>query len=368
MTQPPPEVTAGKGFGLVVAVENSSGGPATGDDGATVTIALANNPSGATLGGAKTATVENGYAVFPGLSLGAAGSGYTIQATSAGLTSATTNPINVSLQATHLVVTTEPPASVAARTGFEIVVAAEDANGNVDTSFTAPVTLTIGNNPGGATLGGVTNLGGLGGVADFTGLTLNAPGNDYTLTAAAVGLTSAGTSGFNVTAAPATQLVVTTEPPASVVAGASFGLVVEAEDGSGDLDTSYNGPVTVALATNPGGATLASTLTVNASAGVASFTGLSLDKAGAGYTLGVTSGSLAFATTNAVTVTAAPATQLVITTPPPSSVTSGGAFALVVEAEDAAGNVDTSFTGSVTIALGSNPIGGTLGETVTVTR
>ena len=46
--------------------------------------------------------------------------------------------------------------------------------------------------------------------------------------------------------------------------------------------------MTLALATNPNGATLGGTLAVNASAGVATFAGLTLDKAGAGTTLRAT--------------------------------------------------------------------------------
>src|SRR5262249_19231676 len=72
------------------------------------------------------------------------------------------------------------------------------------------------------------------------------------------------------------NLVVTTQPPASVTAGNSFGLSVQARDSSGNLITSFNGTVTLALASNPGGATLGGTLTVTASGGVATFSGLTL--------------------------------------------------------------------------------------------
>ena len=44
--------------------------------------------------------------------------------------------------------------------------------------------------------------------------------------------------------------------------------------------TSFNGTVTLALASNPGGSTLGGTLTVTASGGVATFSGLTLDKSG----------------------------------------------------------------------------------------
>ncbi len=50
-----------------------------------------------------------------------------------------------------------------------------------------------------------------------------------------------------------TQLAVTAQPPASVTAGSGFGLTVPVEDSSGNVITNYNGSVTIALATNPGG-------------------------------------------------------------------------------------------------------------------
>ena len=68
-------------------------------------------------------------------------------------------------------------------------------------------------------------------------------------------------------------LVVTAQPPASVTAGTGFGLTVTAEDNSGNVDTSFNGTVTVAMASNPGGATLGGTLTATAQNGVATFSG-----------------------------------------------------------------------------------------------
>ena len=45
------------------------------------------------------------------------------------------------------------------------------------------------------------------------------------------------------------------------------------------------------------------------------------------------------------------ADQLVVTAQPPGDVASGASFGLAVAAEDAAGNVDTSFAGSVTVSL-----------------
>ena len=144
-------------------------------------------------------------------------------------------------------------------------------------------------------------------------------------------------------------------PPASVTAGTPFGLTVEAEDSSGNLITSFNGTVTVALANNPGWRHLGGTLSAHASDGVATFSGLTLTTAASGYTLYVSGGGLGWGVTSPITVTPAAPSQVAITQQPPSSVTAGSGFGLQAAIEDAYGNVVTSATNTVTVALASKP-------------
>ena len=100
----------------------------------------------------------------------------------------------------------------------------------------------------------------------------------------------------------------------------------------------------MALYNNPGGATLAGTLTMTAHSGVATFSGLTLNKAAGGYTLLVSGSGETGATTSAFSVTAAAATQLVVTSRAAQhGVAAGSAFGLVVSAEDPFGNVDPNF-------------------------
>ena len=73
---PPALVTAGEPFGLTVAVENPDGSLDAGYIGS-VTIRLASNPGGDTLGGTLTATAHDGLAVFSDLTLTHAAAGYT---------------------------------------------------------------------------------------------------------------------------------------------------------------------------------------------------------------------------------------------------------------------------------------------------
>jgi streptogramin lyase len=164
-----------------------------------------------------------------------------------------------------------------------------------------------------------------------------------------------------------TNLVVNQQPPSSITAGSPFGLTVTAEDGAGNVLSSFNGNVTLALANNPSGATLGGTLTATAVNGVATFSGLTLNKASAGYTLLATSGLSGEGFTSAINVTPAAASQLVITAQPPATVKVSTAFGLQASIEDAYGNVVTIASNTVSVAFANNPTGATLGGTLSVT-
>ncbi len=70
--------------------------------------------------------------------------------------------------------------------------------------------------------------------------------------------------------------------------------------------------------------------------------------------------------TSTIDVVPGPAAMLVFSSQPAATVTSGGGFALTVEAEDQYGNQATPYTGNVTIALLNNPGNSTLGGNLTV--
>jgi hypothetical protein len=81
--------------------------------------------------------------------------------------------------------------------------------------------------------------------------------------------------------------------------------VVIAQDALNHTNTSFNGPVTLAIKAGTGtaGATLVGTATVNAVNGVATFSGLAISKAGIGYRLTATSSGLSSVDTTAFDVT-----------------------------------------------------------------
>ena len=264
-------------------------------------------------------------------------------------------------------VTQQPPASVTAGTAFGLTVQADNSSGNLDSSFNGTVTVALQNNPSGGTLGGTLSVTASGGIATFSDLSLTQAASGYTLLVSASGVDSVTTSAITITPAPASQLVITQQPPASVIVNSGFGLQATIEDPYNNVETNDSAAVSVSLANNPDGANLGGTLSVTASNGVATFAGLTLDQVGSGYTLAVSSTGLSGATSNAITVIPVPAQLLVITQQPPASIIAGDSFGLMVQADDNSGNLDSSFNGTVTVALANNPTGATLGGTLSVT-
>jgi hypothetical protein len=101
-----------------------------------VTVALFSNPGDSTLGGMVTVPAVNGVVTFSGLTLGQAGTGYTLQATGGGLAAAATSAFDVgpAVVPTQLVLTTEQSGPVY---GQEV-------------TFTAAVTAADGGTPTGS--------------------------------------------------------------------------------------------------------------------------------------------------------------------------------------------------------------------------
>src|SRR5437867_4145746 len=82
--------------------------------------------------------------------------------------------------------------------------------------------------------------------------------------------------------------------PSNAVAGAAItpAVQVAVRDAQGNTVTTATTSITVAIGTNPASGTLAGTKTVAAASGVATFSTLSLNTEGTGYTLGATATGL----------------------------------------------------------------------------
>ncbi len=270
---------------------------------------------------------------------------------------------------TQLAVTSQLPSSLIAGNPFALTVAALDGSGMVDSSFNGLLSVAVEAGPQGGLLSGTLTVEAVHGLATFSNLTLDTAGSGYSLEVTGGGLTPATVTPPSVAPTAAAQLVVISQPSVSLTAGSSFGVAVAVVDRFGNLVPSYDGGVAVALGANPSGGTLYGTLTVTASQGVAAFSGLTIFKAGAGYTLQISGGGLAPALTNSLNVAAAAAARLVVTSGPPPTVIAASSFGFTATVEDSYGNVATGYSGNVAVMLAGNHgkgrLRGTLLESVT---
>ena len=135
-------------------------------------------------------------------------------------------------------------------------------------------------------------------------------------------------------------------------------MTISAEDLYGNLTPAFTSSYTIALKSNPGSGTLNGTLTENASAGVAAFSGLTLDQAADGQPFqATTTGLLPRLPPLPLTSRARCrlASNWFALTQPPRKHGGRQPLRLTVSAEDST-EIDPAFTsGSVTIALKSNP-------------
>ncbi len=304
-TQPSATAMVGQPFATqpVIYEEDRFGNLETGDNRTRVSVALATGVG--PLQGQPSVELQGGVATFSGLadntaetiSLNFSGGGFRVGPT----TSIVVNPLPVE----HLVIHTEPSSTATAGQAFATgpVIYIEDQNGNLETSDNSTV-VTVSLESGAGPLQGTESVTAEGGIATFNNL-YDDLAETITLEFQSGSLPALTSSPIKVVAAPATKLAIVAQPPASVSAGAGFGFQVVAKDPFGNVDKTYTGPVIVVVGTNPSGSTLAGTTTVTAVSGIATFSGLSLNKAGAGYTLKVSSGSLTGATTSPFSVAAA---------------------------------------------------------------
>lgn len=145
--------------------------------------------------------------------------------------------------------------------------------------------------------------------------------NSQTIQAIAVvagSLNSAvASAAYVVTLPPPTHLAFLVQPVTTALNTAiTPGVRVELLDATGAVAQGSSNAVTLALQANPGQATLTGTRTVNAVRGVATFSDLTLNVLGTGYTLVASSGTLTGAISNAFDITPPPITLTVQTTVP----------------------------------------------------
>ena len=195
-------------------------------------------------------------------------------------------------------------------------------------------------------------------MATFSGLGLNGVnGATYTLTFTGGGFTSAASNGITVSTGTATQLVFTTQPAAGA-SGAALTTqpVVKVEDSGNNVVTTSTQTITLV----PSAGTLSSCGGPRATAGVITVTGCTFaGTVGANYSLfaQTTSNPVVSGTSNNFSPTTfGAATQLAITTQPGNGTGSGRNLnpQPAVSIEDSAGNVVTTATNRITLAIGTS--------------
>ena len=267
------------------------------------------------------------------------------------------------------------------RTTAALTIAGGDGQtGSVAQPLANPLVLKVTDAQGGAlpgvvvTWAVVTGAGSVGATStttDAAGLasvtwTLGTVVGPNSVSAGATGLTSVSFLAVAFAGPPA-QLAFSVQP-SNVTAGVGISpaIQVAVQDAQGNATSSAPG-ITVAIkpSTGTAGAHLRGTATISAAGGVATYTTLSVDSVGTAYTLTASATGLTSATSAAFNVSAAPATRLGFTVQP-TSATAGTQIspAVKVAAQDSLGN--NSATTGVTLAIGTNPGGGTLLGTATV--
>lgn len=321
-----------------------------------VNVSFANNPSGAVLGGTKSARARGGVVTFNNLSINQLGAGFTLKVSSGGLATGVSTPVNV-LAATATTLSISSQATTAAlNSPIRLAISAVDAQGNLDPTFNGNISVQLVNNAGGATLTGNLTARAVDGLATFSGLALSNLGSGYTIKANSPGLASVVSAPISII--PATPVKLILQGVEGLVdAGEAFEVGVIAVNQFAAAIPTYAQNATISLTSGPAGGVLGGTLTRMAANGSVNFAGLTLNKAGT-YTFQVTSGNLTPAH-GIIHVKAAAATHLEIVHQSPI-VGLLDPFAVTCAAVDEFGNIDAKYLGSLAITLENNPGGAAL--------
>ncbi len=350
-----------------VTASDAFGNRATGFAGS-VTIAIGANPGGGTLSGTLVATANTGVATFPGLSIDKTGAGYTLVASSGALIQGTSSGFAITVgPATKLAFAVQPSnAGAGAAITPAVQVAVQDAGGNLVATATNSITIALGTNPGGGTLSGTLTASASAGIAQFSNLSIDKQANGYTLQATAGGLATAISAPFNIVSGTASRLAFIVEP-SDAAAGAviSPAVQVEIEDANGNRVSSATTSVTVAILDNPNGGVVSGTASVAAVAGVATFSNLSVNKSGTGYSLSASATALTGVVSADFDITPGTAARVSFFVEP-TGTTAGAVItpSIQVEIQDAFGNRVPTAVNNVTMSFATNPGSGTLSGTL----
>ncbi len=308
-----------------VAVMDVSGNVVFTDSGRAITLALQTG-SGTLTCTANPVSTVSGVATFAGCRISAVGVGDVLRATASGLTLADSALFDV---ADRLLFTTQPSTTTSAGIAFASQPVVAVKAGTTSTAIHdqgTVVTLSI--KAGTGTVGALLTCDSglsktvISGVATFSGCKIDkispiSPANPYKIVASATNLASVESNNVAITAGAASKLGFTAQPNAGV-ASQAFPIqpVVAVQDAGGNTVLSGTNSTATVTLTLGAGAPVGAVLTCTggnartAVAGVATFSGCSINAAGT-YTLVATASNLATSTT----VTSATSLAFVVTAP-----------------------------------------------------
>jgi len=265
----------------------------------------------------------------------------------------------------------QPPASIVAGSAIrpDISVAIQDENGNTVTDASDEITISLASNPAEGKLAGPLTRNAVNGIATFTDLFINKAGTGYTLSATVAnsGLTAAISTPLEVKPGQPQSMSFVTQPSTSVAGSPLAQISIAIKDASGNTVNTATNQITLTLAGNSSGATLVgNSVSAAAAGGVATFSGISILKAGSDYRLFALSGGLGQTVSQSFSILPGPPIKLVFTKQPEATPAGDVINSIAVEVQDAFGNRASATSPSVKIALGANPSGATLSGTTSV--
>lgn len=344
-TVQPTSVAAGAAISpsIQVAVQDASGTTVTSSS-ASITLAIANAATGATLSGTATRVASSGVATFSGISVNIAAATRLV-ATATNLTTDTSSSFTVSpAAASKLAYVSQPVTTTSGATIPSFSVAIQDAFGNTVSGATSRVDVAI--DSGGGSLTGTTRATPVNGVATFADISIAIARTGYQLRALSFDaqLANAVSNSFDIVPGSASKLGFVGSVPSTSVSSTMAQVQVAVQDANGNTVPTASDLVTITIASGTAGAVLGGTTSATALSGIATFNNLSIDKGGSSYTLRASAPDRTLATSNSFAVIG-PAVASVSVSPAGASI-SGGTQQFTAVAKDASGSAiaGTTFT------------------------
>lgn len=289
------------------------------------------------------------------LTLGAAIQTTTVNALIHGTSMSVNFTANVTAGSLDHFLLSAAPASVTAGNSFSLTVTAQDSANNTITNFTGTVHFTSSDPNSPSLPADYTFLPADAGVKTFN-FALKTVGTQTVSVSLAPGSSPQNSTGaISVNPANPSQLLVITGPVDSIAGASIPQMTIRAVDAFGNTATQFSSNITLAIGSNPGSGTLSGTKVVAATSGSANFTGLSINKAGSGYTLVASAAGLSSATSSSFNILAAAPSTLTIVSGNNQSAIVGNALTnpLVVKVQDSYGNPISGVTVDWSITSGS---------------